>query len=118
MENKVTIPRSKASYVEDCIEDLDSFSIEGRENLSEIKKRLTKADKSYFKVPESLESVLRKYQKEGYDWLKTLDYLGFGGILGDEMGLGKTLQTISFILSNEASKTLIVAPTSFIQLDQ
>jgi SNF2 family DNA or RNA helicase len=114
LENKVTIPRSKASYVEDCIEDLDSFSIEGRENLSEIKKRLTKADKSYFKVPESLESVLRKYQKEGYDWLKTLDYLGFGGILGDEMGLGKTLQTISFILSNEASKTLIVAPTSLL----
>ncbi|MBM6839655.1 ATP-dependent helicase, partial [Clostridium saudiense] len=59
-------------------------------------------------------ATLREYQVEGYKWLKTLDYLGFGGILGDEMGLGKTLQTITFITSNKDKRSLIVAPTSLI----
>ena len=67
-----------------------------------------------FKEPGALNADLRSYQKEGYNWLKTMDFLGFGGILGDEMGLGKTIQAITFILSTLPSKTLIVAPTSLI----
>lgn len=114
LENKVIIPSNKAAYVEDCLSSQDSILVEGRENFLEIKNRLSKADKMVFKIPETLKTVLRKYQKEGYNWLKTLDYLGFGGILADEMGLGKTIQTITFILSNEASKSLIVAPTSLV----
>jgi len=65
-------------------------------------------------VPDELGGTLREYQKIGYNWFTTLDFLGFGGILGDEMGLGKTLQAITFILSNKNSKSLIVAPTSLI----
>ncbi len=52
-----------------------------------------------FAEPIDLNGELREYQKVGYNWFKTLDYLGFGGILGDEMGLGKTIQAITFILS-------------------
>lgn len=50
-------------------------------------------------IPESLESVLRDYQKTGYQWMKTLAHYGFGGILADDMGLGKTLQSIAFLAS-------------------
>ncbi|NLZ48405.1 MAG: DEAD/DEAH box helicase [Clostridiales bacterium] len=114
LENKVIIPTSKAPYVEDCLKEQDSISIEGRESLAEIKKKLIKANEKTFMVPKEVKAILRNYQKEGYNWLKTLDYLGFGGILADEMGLGKTLQTISFILSNKTSKTLIIAPTSLL----
>ncbi|MBY6777395.1 SNF2-related protein, partial [Clostridium botulinum] len=64
--------------------------------------------------PYGIQAVLREYQRDGYNWFRTLDYLGFGGILGDEMGLGKTLQTIVFLLSKENSHALIVAPTSLI----
>jgi SNF2 family DNA or RNA helicase len=72
-------------------------------------------------VPETLASVLRPYQKEGFAWLKMLCHNGFGGILADDMGLGKTLQTIAFLLSEfrEASgqenrRTLVVAPASLV----
>jgi SNF2 family DNA or RNA helicase len=71
-----------------------------------------------FDIPESLEPVLRDYQKQGYQWLKTLASYGFGGILADDMGLGKTLQAIAYMLS-ELPKirrlrqpALIVCPSS------
>ncbi len=69
-------------------------------------------------MPESLDQILRDYQKHGYRWLKTLAHYGFGGILADDMGLGKTLQSIAFIqseLPNIREKnrpSLIVCPTS------
>ncbi len=73
---------------------------------------------SDFEIPDSLESVLRGYQKTGYRWLKTLDKYGFGGILADDMGLGKTIQVIALIL-DEAQKNpdasfLVVCPASLV----
>jgi len=71
-----------------------------------------------FEVPMSLTSILRDYQKRGYQWMKTLAHYGFGGILADDMGLGKTLQSITFILSELADirerkqPALIVCPSS------
>jgi SNF2 family DNA or RNA helicase len=70
-------------------------------------------------VPESLDSVMRPYQKTGFKWLKTLASCGFGGILADEMGLGKTLEAIAFIQSeveqNENKQpTLVICPTSLV----
>ncbi|MCJ8011627.1 DEAD/DEAH box helicase [Paenibacillus sp. KQZ6P-2] len=72
-----------------------------------------------FAVPAELSHVLRDYQKEGFQWLKTLGSYRFGGILADDMGLGKTLQSIAFILSEVREQTvrqpvLIVAPASLV----
>ena len=73
-----------------------------------------------FKVPDSLDPILREYQKQGFQWLKTLAYYGFGGILADSMGLGKTIQSIAFIVSelDESRKNklpiLIVCPSSLL----
>lgn len=41
--------------------------------------------------------LMRTYQLEGLEWLKSLYENGLNGILADEMGLGKTIQTISFL---------------------
>ncbi|KAF8766652.1 lymphoid-specific helicase-like [Argiope bruennichi] len=41
--------------------------------------------------------IMREYQIDGYEWLKTLFENGVNGILADEMGLGKTIQCIAFI---------------------
>lgn len=41
--------------------------------------------------------VMRRYQYDGYEWMKTLFENGVNGILADEMGLGKTIQCIAFI---------------------
>ncbi|TIA90806.1 hypothetical protein E3P99_01358 [Wallemia hederae] len=62
---------------------------------------------------------LRDFQKNGVDWLSTLDSNGFSGILADEMGLGKTLQTITFLakLIEDGSKGpfLIICPLSVVK---
>ena len=60
--------------------------------------------------------IMRKYQLEGLEWLKTLWMNGLCGILADEMGLGKTVQAISMIAhmkeSNSNGPFLIAGPLS------
>lgn len=77
-------------------------------------------DNLEFPVPERLDTVLRDYQKYGYQWLRTLAHYGFGGILADDMGLGKTVQAIAFLVSmlphirEQKKPALVVAPTSLV----
>ncbi|MBZ9686545.1 DEAD/DEAH box helicase [Clostridium estertheticum] len=112
--NHIEISKSKGVFLDGYLEENSIRYISGKKELKEIKDKLKNVEKLNFKEPATFKGKLREYQKIGYNWLKTLDYLGFGGILGDEMGLGKTIQAITFILSNVGSKTIIVAPTSLI----
>ncbi|PJI08689.1 MULTISPECIES: DEAD/DEAH box helicase [Clostridium] len=112
--NRVEISKSKSVYIDEYIEENDIRYIKGKSELEEVRDKFKDVKKLKFKEPEKLQGSLRKYQRVGYNWLKTLDYFGFGGILGDEMGLGKTLQVITFLLSNVSKKTLIVVPTSLV----
>ena len=112
--DSILFSKNKALYIDSFIKENNIRYIKGKKELSQIQKKIKDVNKLTFKEPLKLIAELRPYQKEGYNWLKTMDYLGFGGILGDEMGLGKTIQAITFILSSLPSKTLIVAPTSLI----
>jgi SNF2 family DNA or RNA helicase len=73
-----------------------------------------------FVIPDSLTSVLRDYQKVGFQWFKMLAEYRFGGILADDMGLGKTIQSIAFIVSvlhdiqTRKMPALIVCPSSLV----
>ena len=62
-----------------------------------------------------INASLRRYQEEGYHWLKNLCKYNVGGILADDMGLGKTLEIITLIASDDTQKpNLIVCPKSLI----
>ncbi|SHI20280.1 DEAD/DEAH box helicase [Clostridium magnum] len=113
-DNHIEIAKNKGAFLDNYLDENNIRYIKGKTALKEIKDKFRNIEKLKYKEPQDLKGNLRGYQKIGYSWFKTLDYLGFGGILGDEMGLGKTLQTITFILSNKGSKSLIVAPTSLI----
>ena len=113
-KNQVSFSKNKGIYLENYLEEEKLKNFKGRKELKSLKNSLLNLNNTNFKIPESLKGVLRSYQEKGFNWLSTLDYLGFGGILGDEMGLGKTLQTIAFLLSKKGSKTLIIAPTSLV----
>lgn len=68
--------------------------------------------------PNNINVNLFPYQKLGFNWLKNMYDIGFGGILADDMGLGKTLQTISLLneiyQENRNFKALIIVPSSLL----
>ncbi|MDQ6960818.1 MAG: SNF2-related protein, partial [Mariprofundaceae bacterium] len=68
-------------------------------------------------VPETLQTELRDYQREGLSWMQFLRRMGLGGILADDMGLGKTVQALAHILTEKEQgrleqPALVLAPTS------
>jgi len=69
-----------------------------------------------YEIAPHYATLLRDYQKYGYQWMRLLSDYGFGGILADDMGLGKTLQVISLIDQHKATNqtSIVVAPASLI----
>jgi len=70
-----------------------------------------------FNLPVNFHGNLRRYQIEGYNWLRLLDELGLGGCLADDMGLGKTIQALcllQWMKENERGTSLLVVPTSLV----
>ena len=95
------------------------MGIEGSLTKEEIElcERLSTMEKMpSFPIPEEFTSILRPYQKTGYNWIRFLYENRLGSCLADDMGLGKTLQTIAFIKSvyNKISKVLIVCPVTIL----
>ena len=73
-------------------------------------------------VPESIQTLLRGYQRLGAAWLWHLHQQELGGILADEMGLGKTLQAIALLSavhgadkSPTSRASLVVCPASLLE---
>ncbi|AOR23635.1 DEAD/DEAH box helicase [Clostridium taeniosporum] len=112
--NKIDLYKNKTIYLDEYLEDKDFRFIDGRDTISEIRNKVHNIKDKSFQPPYGIQATLREYQRDGYNWFRSLEYLGFGGVLADEMGLGKTLQTIVFLSSRKNSHTLIVAPTSLI----
>ena len=88
------------------------------QSFKKFTEQLLKPQNVTFEVPQSLQHILRDYQKHGFNWLKQLASYGFGGVLADDMGLGKTIQSIAYIVSElegiraQKQPVLIVCPSS------
>jgi hypothetical protein len=87
--------------------------------IADKKQRLIHFDKiKAVKPSKEIKATLRPYQLAGFQWLQTLNGIGWGGCLADDMGLGKTLQTITFLQylkeRNPGSTQLVICPTSLI----
>ncbi|MFT4414330.1 SNF2 helicase associated domain-containing protein [Fredinandcohnia humi] len=115
-ETTLNMPMIDSLKLLDSIDESQVFSVEKsfRQFLDDIRN----PGHLDFPVPQSLDMILRDYQKHGYKWMKTLASYGFGGVLADDMGLGKTLQSITFIVSElsrireKGLPVLIVCPSS------
>ncbi|GAE34017.1 DEAD/DEAH box helicase [Halalkalibacter akibai] len=115
-ETSLNMPMIQGLKFLDRLEDSNVFQAE--HSFQERFNQLLNPGTTLFDVPENLNLILRDYQKQGYQWMKTLASYGFGGILADDMGLGKTIQSIAFITSElvrireSGQPVLIVCPSS------
>ena len=114
----VKLPVNRSLYLNQLLKTVSNTQISKNTEFRKIVNGLEKDNgEDEIKIPESVENVLRYYQKTGYKWLKTLDNYKFGGILADDMGLGKTVQMLSIIAGyvdeNEGRRaSIVVCPSS------
>lgn len=121
----IQVPRYRSFYVDQVLKESSSLDIERSSGYKELVRSIKSVEDSDFPVPVSLKGILRRYQKDGFRWLMTLEALGFGGILADDMGLGKSLQMLTFLrakteeaaekgASSGPKTSLIVCPASLV----
>lgn len=103
---------------EDAERDDPLFAFEMQRSLKEYVDQLQhKKGLPKVAAPKKLQTVLRPYQQEGFEWLVFMREQQFGAVLADDMGLGKTVQLISYLLYmvdglGETKPTIIICPTS------
>ena len=112
--NNIKISSSKAIYMDKILKENDYKFVKCDNYIESIIQRYNQISKKNYEVPNNLNAKLRDYQVEGYKFLNTLSDFSFGGILADEMGLGKTIQVITFLLSKQNKKSIVIAPTALI----
>ncbi len=116
-QEEILIPKYRALYLDQLTKINHSLHVERDVSFKAMIREFKQVEDADFTVPIELQKTLRRYQKTGYRWLKTLSKYQMGGILADDMGLGKTLQVISVLLSEKDQSTkpsLIVAPSSLV----
>lgn len=115
----LSLPSYRSLYLEKILGMLKNVEVNKDASYQNIVEELKENQTNLsFALPQNLNAQMRTYQKIGYQWLKTLDKYGFGGILADDMGLGKTLQILAVILcyvnenKEKAKPSLVVCPSS------
>ena len=94
---RMHIPAYRALYLDKMLEQTQDIYADRDRHFKKLIKEFKTVEDADFDFPGEMSTILRKYQREGYRWLRTLDSYHFGGILADEMGLGKTLQAIAVL---------------------
>lgn len=103
---------------DDALRDDPIFALEIQQSLKTyMEQLLEKKGLPAVSIPLSLQTELRPYQLEGFEWLVFMRQQGFGACLADDMGLGKTVQLITYLLHIYESSTytkpsIIICPTS------
>ncbi|WP_077622308.1 DEAD/DEAH box helicase [Sediminibacillus massiliensis] len=116
LENGLSIPPEQAVQLLDSFEGSSTFITE--KSFREFLDAIRRPGSLKYDVPVEMQGVLKKYQVQGYRWMKTLANYRVGGILADDMGLGKTVQSIAYMLSvvldcrEGKMPVLVVCPSS------
>ncbi len=123
-QNHAQLPLYRAPSLDWALSGQNEVRFNRDDAFRRISRSFHAVKDSEYTPPLSLQKVLRKYQRDGYRWLRTLDGYGMGGILADDMGLGKTVQVLSYLLSMKEAKqnkpdepllpNLIVCPASLV----
>lgn len=109
IQGKMHLPMFRTLYLDRMLEENEDIYSRRDSHFREIIKGFKTVKDADYEEPESLSGIMRKYQKDGFKWLRTLEAWKFGGILADDMGLGKTLQVIAVLLAAKQEQQEISA---------
>ncbi|MBQ6240116.1 MAG: DEAD/DEAH box helicase [Firmicutes bacterium] len=122
-EGTIQLPLFRAPYLQAVLgESQNEIQVSRNEAFSNYVWKLQPAGPGghSFSLPPETARYLRPYQRDAYQWMRTLDSLGLGGILADDMGLGKTIEAAALLEAYEYEEkedprpSLIVCPASLI----
>lgn len=111
----LTLNKNRVFALDNNATELQHIQIERDESFQKLIQQFHQHTQHLYPLTPYYNQLLRDYQKEGYQWLRTLYELGFNGVLADDMGLGKTLQVIALLDQLQTDKpSLVVCPSSLI----
>ena len=114
----IELPPYRALYLNSVLESAAGVSVSRDTDFRHLIRSFKSPEDGDAPLPPTLQNVLRPYQKTGFQWLKSMEEHGFGGILADDMGLGKTLQVLTFLMTarrqDQGCPSLIVCPASLV----
>lgn len=114
----LSVPLYRSIYIDEMMKEHNELIEKRDKSFAKLIGKFDSIKSIDFIPPDEVVNVLRGYQKEGFKWLRSVEELGFGGILADDMGLGKTLQVISLLIdakqNGRLTKALIVCPASLV----
>jgi hypothetical protein len=118
-EGHVELELNRALYLDALLKENEELRYQRDDQLRGIVRAMKDITDAEFPLPHIFESVLRNYQQTGYRWLRTIERLGFGGILADDMGLGKTIQVLALLQAkreeaDEHLPSIVVCPASLV----
>ena len=111
----IKVPKFRALYLDNILKNNNENIILSKDDsFKKIIKDIKNVNDISFTPKFNINRLLRSYQKTGYNWLKNLEYYGFGGILADDMGLGKTIQVIALLEDSVNNKipSIVICPSS------
>ncbi len=118
VSGRITVPAFRAPFVDKVLSESRALGYTRDDTARSLLKTIKMVEDSDFTPPDTLVGTLRGYQRAGFCWLRTMETLGFGGILADDMGLGKTVQMIALFLDAQKRgitlPSLVVCPASLV----
>ncbi len=107
----------QSRYILEIFENIQN--VEFNQPLQDVRESLHDNQVLEKRPPHNFLATLHPFQEEGFVWMKSLRFAGYGGLLADDMGLGKTIQVIAYLSylkeQEKLTPTLLVLPKTLIE---
>ena len=81
----LSVPLYRSIYIDEMMKEHNELIEKRDKSFEKLIGKFDSIKSIDFIPPDEVINVLRGYQKEGFKWLRSVEELGFGGILADDM---------------------------------
>lgn len=116
LSQDVTMNAYRAFSLDQSANSFLHLKVDRKQSFKQFLSQFEENRQKECQLPEGYDTILRDYQKKGFEWMSLMHRVGFNGILADDMGLGKTLQVIVLLESIRSDRvsSIVVCPSSLV----